>query len=342
MKRPFFRYAILILCVLVAHATLAQDRTRKVTQSYSVDQSVKLRVDNRHGLIEIENWDKSEIWVEVTIKASANAFDRIKIDYDERVVGNTVSFETEFRGGIRGKSNLDIDYRIKMPRANPIDITHRHGDLYIDDRDGDLEVELAHGNHKIEDVKGESYLKLSFSRGEIGNLTRSEVDIQHSNTSIESATELELEAQHSTVELGDIEILDIESRHGKLGIESVSQIEGDLSFTSSEIGQLMKSLRLETTHVGKFEIDKVSKDFELIDIETSFGPYDITFEKGSGGTINGKFEHGRLKYDDSDFEFSYVNREQSRSEYKGKFGSGGSGKVILTARHASIYLELDY
>ncbi|MEM9259420.1 MAG: hypothetical protein AAGA62_07215, partial [Bacteroidota bacterium] len=119
-----------------------QDFEKTFSESFDVDRSGSVHLENRYGEIKVETWDRDEVKVDVRIKVSARdkeaadrIFDRIEINFSGS--GNHASATTIIGDrGRKGKSlikqiidgdwwnsgnnssnDFRIYYRVQMPRS---------------------------------------------------------------------------------------------------------------------------------------------------------------------------------------------------------------------------------
>jgi hypothetical protein len=119
------------------------------------------------GEVEIEGWNRDEIEIQIT-KATRKEYslddlgdgqrelEQVKIRID-RPADNKVEIATEFPSRnlftrpLRGKTNMEVKYKIRLPLAARLDIEH---DI------GEVNVKNVTGDHRITNRIGEVTLKL--------------------------------------------------------------------------------------------------------------------------------------------------------------------------------------
>jgi hypothetical protein len=130
----------LALAFASAHTAFAQ---KKVTNTYKLSRpTVRLRLMNRSGAIEVEGWDRKEIKVTAEMESPAARFkpvmsdDGLLID----VVGDT-----------RGRENVgDVNFKILVPADAEVDVKTTVGNISVRNvrgsmvlavtRDGDIDL----------------------------------------------------------------------------------------------------------------------------------------------------------------------------------------------------------
>lgn len=331
-----FNISIVLVALLLPGWAKDQIEKKKVIQeSYEVSTTTLLRIDNKFGKIEINDWEKNEFSVKVEMIArgrnedrAQRILDQLYVDIDE---GSTeISFETSAnKMKSKNEESFEINYTIYMPTANPLDVENSFGDVYMGDRAGDLDLDVSYGSMKVGDVAGEANIELSFGSGSINNITEGEITIKYSKFDIESARKLDLTQGFSDVELDEVGELELESKYGGVEIEKADRVDAEVSFSSFEIEELTGELELEASYIGDFKIGRLAKTFTLVDIEGKFGSYEIAIEEGLNANIDAEFSYADLRLDsDVDASFHYRVKESNKSYYKGKIGNGDDSKMI--------------
>lgn len=323
--------AVLILLIFTGQGFGQDEKTRKISKSYTIDNDVRLSFDNRFGKLHIDTHEGDVLEVEVLIKVNLRndsrtqqLFDRIDIDVDEST--SEISYETDLSGNINTKNGEDfsIDYNIKMPKNNPLSAKVSFGDMYLDDLTGSTEIEVAYGSLKAKRLMGETDLKLSFSSGEVDEIGNGVVEIKYGGLEADKMGNGELDQQFSDVKIGSAGIIDLESKYGTVKLEDVVSVDGRSNFTDFTIGQLQKSIDLVTSYGNGVEIRNLSRDFESINLRGKFGGYTIYLESDTKATIEVETSFADFKYSGLPIDMSTMIKEMNSAEYKGTLNGGGN------------------
>ncbi len=329
------RYNLILALLLSAHLGLAIDVTKVIKKNFSVSSNTKLSVRNSFGKVHINNWEKSEFGVEVEVigkssreEKAQEIADRINIDIRES--SDMISFETEL-DNIRTRNNegYEINYTINMPSENPIRIINKFGDIYLDERFGEADIDVSYGALRADDLNEKSSVKVAFGKGSIDRFERGEIEIKYSDVDIESSDQLEMDQQFSNVELNKVNDIELESKYGSVDLGIVGSADVDVSFSGFKIDELSGSLDMEAGYVSGFEIDLLRNSFESVYITGKFGSYDIRLEEGLSADIEAEFKYSDLKVRGADVDFHYRVKENNSSEYRGKIGGGDPNKKIV-------------
>lgn len=296
-RKVFFRNfvsGIIVWCgvVLCDFSAQAQGRDRnnilasnKIERSFSVKKHDALEIDNRHGDVHIETWDKNKIEIVIEINVWGNNQKRADalladIDIEEKVSRGEIYFKTRVKRHqikCNNHSGFEINYGVKMPKQNSLALSNKYGNVYLADLSGELELEIAYGKLKAEKLLGDSEIEIRYSSGEISELNNAEIVTAYTNRlDIEKVNNLELEARYGKITLGEVNLL-----------------EGEMKYFSLEAETVNQSLVLDCKY-SKGEVDLLGPDFELVDVASAYGsftfgldeetaPFDFDIQVNYGG-----------------------------------------------------------
>jgi len=339
MKFSQYKYYFLVFLLIIGSkidSKPKQTEKKKIVEKvYSVGNGTSLEIENKFGYVEVNNWDKSEIKITVEIisnskneKRAQEHLERINIDFSE---GNSsITCSTNF-DNIKSKNGegFEVNYTIYMPAINPLSITNKFGDVRMDDRFGNLNLNVGYGSIKAGNVNGNSSIKVSFGKAELDVIKDGKIEVKYSNMQLEEADNIEVVQSFSDIELGKIKVLKLESKYGDVEIDEVDDINASVQFSGFGIGALNKSLIATTSYVGNFKLNKLAKTFTVVDIEGKFGSFNIGIEEGLNADLDAKFSFADLKISsDVEIIFNYKVRDNNKRNYKGQIGNGHPDKKI--------------
>ena len=346
MKRSVFSVFLLVAMVVAIQSGYAQvEKKKEFSKTYEVSPNATLSISNKFGEVHIETWDQNTIEIQVTVTArkrnessATNALNQIDIDFSQNSSG--VEVETEISGSMNNRSGekLTIDYEVKMPKSNNLDLKHSYGSLYVDDIEGDVDLKMSYGNMKIQAINSESEIKLSYGNGEIESLQDGELSVSYSNISIEEMGNVDLSSQYSNVDFEKSGDVSLSNRYGSVKINEVNSLKGSSKYGDLKIRRLHQSLVMDLLHGSGVKVDWISNSFNWIDIDASYATNSVLlFQRGFGAELEGYFKYCDLKYDKEEFDFSYVDKGNTSSEYKGRIGSASSSaKILLNSSYGNI------
>jgi hypothetical protein len=327
--------AALLFIALNGFASADIELSDKIDKTFKVNVETLLSVRNSFGKVEVTNWDKNEFHVVVDIIVEANneakaqkLMDAIDVTYNES--GQSVYFKTSLsKMNNNGSASFEINYTIKMPATNPIEIKNSFGDVYLSEREGRADLDVSYGALKAESLLGDNVVALAFGKGYFDRFANGQIAIKYSDVEITSSQTLEMNTQFSKVELEKVDRLALKAKYGSVELGHVGDIEADASFNGLTIETLSGSLRLDASYVSGFEIDEVKPSFQIIDIKGKFSSFEINLASDVAANFDAKFKFSDLKDTGVNIDYSYRVKDHNENEYRGTINGGDSNKRIL-------------
>lgn len=350
MKHLSYKISVLFLLTLfvAVSSTYAEEATKRVAKNFKINSDTRIDIDNKYGNIIINRWDKNEFDLKVEIEAKGKnesktqkILDAISIDISDRISSGNLSIETEI-DNISGNSSFSINYEITMPNTNPLRLKNSFGSVYMGSYQGDLNVEVKYGQFQAEDLENaDVHIEFSNSRCEIETLKSGKLDLRYSKMAIEEMGDIEIASQFSELEIEDAGAIKLDGRYGNFEMENVKSLKGDIQFAGIDIEYLGESLHLDARHGDGINLEKVSKSFQEIEIDSQFSSIDINLEGGSSATLNFDLQFGNLKAYGEGINFNKVIKEHTSSLYEGYLGNKNSTSSIrVNSRHGNIRLDV--
>ena len=343
MKKFLYKSSLLLIAFFMVHSVSAQvEKTKKINKSFEVSASNLLTLATKYGDVHINSWDKNSIEVEVVITAkkrnesrAMEALEKVSIGFDQS--SNEVSIETDISGSMNNNDGdkLTIDYVLNVPKSNDLDVRHAYGSMYVGDFGGKVNLKMSYGNMKVGNLSGETYIKLAYGNGEIDKMGNGELYVSYSNLNLENSGDVEISNQYSNIDIEKSGDVSLSNKYGNLSVDDINSLKGNSKYGKVSVSKLHNTLVMEISHGSGINVRWISKDFNWIDIDSSYSSSSLSFEKGFSAELEGLFKYCDLKYDKDDFDFSYVDKGNSSNEYKGKIGNGAGS-------NAKIKLKSDY
>lgn len=273
---------LIIICVLFISTLInAEDLKLIVEKSFNVNSGEKLYLKGEGGGdVEVTAWDKNE----VEVKIYGNSKAERKIDFKVEKKEKEVYVKGEKKGSdfFFSFSNINIKYKVMVPKEYVIEVGTSGGDVIINDVTGLKKVSTSGGDITIKNSKGE--LKCSTSGGdiEVENFD-GDIDLGTSGGDIKLKTKnCKVIASTSggdiTVEYnGENKGIDLSTSGGDIKLSVEKDIKADLMLKTSG-GEISVSLPLSSTEKvtsSKF-IGKTNGGGNLISATTSGGDIGIT------------------------------------------------------------------
>lgn len=329
----------------------AEEMKKQFSKQFEIKGDTKIEINNRHGNIIINNWDKNVLDIKVTIVAEGKnetytkkILEAISVEINDNISSGRLGIETDIGDEVINKnSNFSIQYDINMPRDNPLKISNSFGSVYMESHEGRLEVAVKYGQLQAEDLN-DAKIRVEFSSAkcEIEGWKSGSLDLRYSKMTIEDAGDLEIASQFSDLEIENAGDVRLDGKYGEFSIENINSLTADIQFAGLSIEQLGESLQLTTRHGNGIKIDQVSNKFKEIRIDSEFSSLDLNLESGATSILKFDLNFGNLRADGEGINFTKVVKESTHSTYEGYLrNASSSSSVSISAKHGNVRLDFD-
>jgi hypothetical protein len=336
MKRNLISILLLSLALAGYSQRFDGEKSRTIEKQYSTDKSETLAVSNSFGKVQVETWDRNEIAVKVELigrgsseREAQKVLDNLEVEINQSA--SSISFKTVVNSRLKGNNDegFEVNYTVKLPSDNPIDISNKFGDVFIDDRTGTVKADVAYGALKTERLEGQADVEVSFGSGYLEYLADAELEIKYSNVEIDEAKSIRIEEGFSDLKIENVAKLDLQAKYGSVDIASVGEIQVDIRFSQFQIEKLTKSIEMYGAYVTDFEIEEITSSVELVDLETKFGSSELAFTDDFYAIIDADLKFSDLSYRDLDLKFSRQITSGNSKEYYGVLGPDEDTKRLV-------------
>lgn len=167
---------LFVCCLALGISAQAQTADKheaeiKTTQSIEFGATGTIQIVDSFGSVKVEGWDKEEVELTVTkrtqkkyepkdLAKAAKGLERFKVTME--AVGETslLVINTTYPSWtpiFRGKTNLKLDYLIKVPRQSTLLIKHGIGEVEVNNVSGDIEATASIGDISLRLPEDQSY-----------------------------------------------------------------------------------------------------------------------------------------------------------------------------------------
>ncbi|MDT0646672.1 hypothetical protein RM545_08215 [Zunongwangia sp. F260] len=343
-------YKLLLLALLIPGLGFCNNdlngkhtKTKKISKEFKVAATSKLLVNNSYGNIDISTWNENRVVIEVFIKTNGNdeeavqrKLDDINIEFNQNSSGVIAKthfsredkswWEQLFSGS--SNVNMEVNYVIKAPERNNVDLNNDYGGIYIDRLLGNSKISCDYGKIDIGELRGSSnYLSFDYTRNShIGYVKNAEINADYSDFIIEEAEKLDINADYTNSKILKVEDVAFNCDYGSITIEKVRKLAGNGDYLSTKIGRVFTSLVLDLDY-GSASIEKLVKGMKEVKIDTDYTGVKIGYDAAQPFDFIIKTSYGGVK-GINDFEVNKRNESGTSSSYEGYHLSNNSGSTI--------------
>ncbi len=350
MKKRVFELKSLLLSLLlivtVSFSLSAQDARKEYTENYAVNKGVTLSTDTKYSDVELIAWDRSEVDILAVVEVEASSQNRAeealkKVDISIGKTGNNISVVTEMENGWSRNVKISIKITIKAPAWVNLDLANSYGDLFIQEASEHVQVDLKYGNLKAGslsrgNVKPYNVLDLAYSNGVIDEAGWLSLEISYSDMEVNASKMLFVESKYSKL-LGDkAGGIVTEGMYDKYDFDEVDSFVAELKYSGLKFGKLNKVLELHSAYTGA-KIGTLSKGFDKIDAELSYGNLTVGLEQGASFKFEGEAKYGSVNISAGD-RLSKV-KENNSVRIWGNVGSNPKSTIQVITKYGNSTFE---
>ena len=218
-------------------------KEKTLKKEYSVNKDAELTVDNSYGNIDIVTWNENRIVIEVHIKTNGNdeekvqnKLDNIDVDFSgspSKVVARTVfkdrkSSSWSWWGNNNNNVNMEINYTIKMPLSNSVNLSNDYGGINLTTLNGPAKINCDYGQINIGQLNADNNsLNFDYTKNStISYMKSGKINADYSGFTLEKVDFLELNADYSHSDIREVKEIKYNNDYGKLSIGTVGQLSG--------------------------------------------------------------------------------------------------------------------
>jgi len=311
-------------------------------------------LNNRYGNLIITTWNKNRVEIEIRITVKGNDLEQVedKLSQIDVVFSSTASlvkaktvFEKTkhswnwFRKG--SNTNFTINYFVKMPASNNVDLHNDYGNIYLDKLEGKAFVNCDYGKISIgELLNTTNKINLEYcSSSTISYLKKGDVNIDYSKLTIERADQIRLNADYSNLNFYDVKNLDFNTDYGSIRVDKGRNVSGNSDYSSLKLGTITKNLEINADY-GSIRVKNLAKGFEMVDIVAEYTGIRIEVEPGNNFDFVIDLQYASFKRDRENVEIFKSIEKSSRKHYEGVYGKQKStSKVIIKSQYGGVSIK---
>ncbi len=334
------------------------EKKKVISKSFTVDAKDKLSINNQHGEVKVELWNKNEIKVDITIMGYGNSekkaqelLDNVEIidkregekisfktlidsDNDSWSWGNNWSWKSDKKEEENIKKGVEVNYMIYMPRTNSLAVSNKYGKTIIAQFAAPLRVTSNYGSFTSDRLTGAD----------------KDIFVQYGSSNIKQMDDGDLHIAYSKLNIDKADNLKLTNNYGSVTLDDINNLDGTFQYSSGKIGRINETGKLSISYSDGVQLSELSKTLKSLDIRSNYTAVKLPVN----GDVNADFEvtttyanfrypQGKLTFtvnpdenDDDDRKMGW----QSTKTYKGKIGKGSNTKITIKTNYAGVkFLE---
>lgn len=352
MKTIYYNI-IFLLCMIPAISLANQgdknkgkySKEKSMTKEFSVDKNALLKITNDYGNLDITSWDEDRIVMEIKIKVSGNDEEKVieklkSINVKFEATSQMVSAKTVFGDGGSswwdkisdgwGRSHLkmEINYTVKVPETNKVDLNNDYGSITLDKISGHAKVNCDYGQIILGELLGEdNSVTIDYTHNStIKYMKSGRINADYSDFTLEKGEKIILNADYSQSILENVKDCDYNCDYGGLKILNVEVLEGNGDYLDTNIGTVKKSLIIQSDY-GSIDIKNLEPSVKNVSLRTDYTGIRIGYDKDLDFDFIIKTSYGGINLPE-DVTILKKDKGTTNKEYEGYRGNKNSGCTI--------------
>ncbi|MDP3312507.1 hypothetical protein [Lutibacter sp.] len=340
-------YKLLLLIFLIPIAITATDKKGKytknkvITKEFKVNSNAFLNVTNKYGNIDIVTWNENSISIKVSITTNGDNEEKVKDKLDEitvdfsgnlnEVTAKTIIEKTSNSWSLWGKNNnvnMEINYQIKMPITNNVNLNNDYGGISIDKLEGSSKINCDYGKLNIgELLSSDNQINIDYTNNStIQYMKDGSINADYSKLHVEKSGKIKLNADYSNLSFGMMIDLFYDCDYGDLKIKSIGNLKGNSSYMNINVDKLSGSGEFGIDY-GSLKINELSDHFKLIKVQSSYSHLKFGINNSNSFNINATLNYGSIKGVDG-FTFNKEIKNTTSKYYEGFYNKQNSNSLI--------------
>jgi len=347
MKTLLFKYSTILLLVFPV-ALLANDGKHKgkytkektIKKEFNVNSDALLKVNNSYGNLNITSWNENRIMIEVHIKTNGNneekvqkKLDQITVDFENSssmVTAKTIFNKGKSSWGWGGNNNVNmqINYTIKLPIKNSVNLNNDYGNIILDRIDGHAKINCDYGRLEIGELHGRNN-DLNFdytSNSSIGYMKSGKIDADYSGFTIDRAGDLTINADYTNSSVLKMDNLQYSCDYGKIDIGEANNVTGNGDYITVKLGTVHGNVDIEADY-GSIRIAEMAEDAGNLKIDSDYTGVKVGYDSQYHFDFEIRTSYAGVKGRD-EFEVNISTEKSNDKYYKGYYGKANSGNNV--------------
>ncbi len=343
-------YKTLLFLLLSAPVTvLANDnfkgkhsKEKTIKKEFAVNSDALLKVTNSYGNLNITSWNENRVVIEVHIKVNGNNEEKVtdklkEIEIDFEASSSMITAKTIFNKnksswnwswGNSNNVNMQIDYNIKVPIKNNIQLHNDYGNIILDRIDGHAKISCDYGRLEIGELHGRNN-QLSFdytSKSTIGYINSGKINADYSGFTIDKAGDLDINSDYTNGIITSMKNLTYNNNYGKIEVNNATNIKGNGDYNHIKLGTIHGNIDI-TADYGGIQITTMAEDAGNINIHSDYTSIKIGYAPNYHFNFEINTEYTGISGKD-DFEINVSRQDSSEKYYSGYYGNLNSNNNI--------------
>lgn len=332
----------LFALLLSVTAAVAQEKTKRYSESWPVNSVQTLQINNKYGEVKVAHKGGDNITIDVVVKVDASGrradelLDMITVSFGR--TGSVASAETHFSRNFQSRSKFSIDYEVNIPPDKNLNITNRYGNTFVNILNGNGTFDIQYGNLSVNELNTPqaASINLAYGKSNVETANDLNVTVQYSQMNFGKTGNIRLNSKYSGLSVTTADNVESESRYDNMNFGRLRSFTADARYTQTRIDELTERLKVDAGY-GGVRVGRVAPGFRSISVESSYGQISLGLGNESY-SIDASCNYCGISFPEGNFKGDRMSENHSRT-IRGRVGDGSGGSVYLRSRYGEIKLN---
>lgn len=329
-------------------------KEKTVKKEFTVNKDALLKVKNSYGNIDVVTYDGNTVSIEVKIKTNGNDEEKVQKKLDDitiefngssslveaKTIFNKNKSNSWWNWGNNNNVNMEINYIIKLPITNSVDLNNDYGSINLDKLEGKATINCDYGKITTKELMAENnMLSFDYTNNSYFEYIKSgKINADYSGFTVGKTKNLQVTADYTKSVIEVAEDVNYNCDYGSIHIEKANNVTGNGDYLNTRLGDIYKNVNIKADY-GSIEINQMSANAGNVNIETDYTGITIGYNSAYNFNFEIDLEHASLR-DKDGLEITKQRIESSDKYYAGYHGNSNSGNLIkINSDYGSVSLK---
>jgi hypothetical protein len=315
-------------------------KEKKINKEYNVNANALLKLNNKYGNLHVTSWNENRVVIEVHIKTNGDneakvqkRLDEIDVHFDasrESVYAKTTfANKTNWNWGKKSnKVSMKINYTVKVPVTNSVNLNNDYGGIYLDKIEGVANISCDYGKIEIGSLLADgNSLSFDYTKNStIEYMKSGKINADYSGFTLERIDgNLTLSADYSASKIGKASNVVYSCDYGSITIDNAKNVKANGDYLSAKLGTIHGNLDISADY-GSVKIAEMASNAGNININSDYTGIKIGYNSGYHFTFDVQLEYAG--FSGKELEFTQKHVKSSEKKYKGYHGSQNARNTV--------------
>ena len=260
---------------------LEKEVGKTIHRQMEVDADAVLEIENQFGNIFITEGNTNAIIFTITVmvkgqdqKKVQDMANRIDVKFSES--RSKVSAKTIFptNNNLNNENDkIEVNYTVTVPASIYLQLNNKFGNIYLKDCKQGVDVSLDFGDMEVSRLQADNNnIKLKFGKLKLQQAKNLQLEMSYSKAEIGAVSRLICSDEYSSTSIQQVDILkSTKFVFGKMYLATAGEIEtSDVRYSTLSVEQLMKRATIRSLQFSQLDIKNIDTNFENISVGSAY------------------------------------------------------------------------